>query len=94
NNLTKWAFPEVTLASDGYLVVFASDKNRRDPLGVLHTNFKLKGDGEYLGLVRPDGHTVVSEFSPTYPIQAPDVSYGFSAARYTWRGYPWGGLNR
>lgn len=79
NNLTKWAFPEVTLASDAYLVVFASDKDRRDPLGVLHTNFKLKGSGEYLGLVRPDGQTVVSEFSPKYPIQAPDVSYGFSA---------------
>ena len=79
NNLTKWMFPEVMLASDGYLVVFASDKNRRDPLGVLHTNFKLKGGGEYLGLVRPDGKTVVSEFSPAYPIQAPDVSYGFSA---------------
>ena len=79
NDLTKWAFPNVTLRPDGYLVVFASDKNRRDPLGVLHTNFKLKGNGEYLGLVRPDGQTVVSEFFPTYPIQAPDVSYGFSA---------------
>ena len=79
NNLTKWAFPKVTLASDAYLIVFASDKNRKDPLGVLHTNFKLKGSGEYLALVRPDGKTVVSEFSPTYPIQAPDVSYGFSA---------------
>lgn len=77
--LTKWAFPQVTLASDAYLVVFASGKNRREPLGVLHTNFKLQASGEYLGLVRPDGLTVVSEFSPTYPIQAPDVSYGFSA---------------
>jgi len=79
NTLTKWAFPEVTLAPDAYLVVFASGKNRREPSEVLHTNFKLKGSGEYLGLVRPDGHTVVSEFFPTYPIQAPDVSYGFSA---------------
>ncbi len=79
NNLTKWAFPEVTLAPDTYLVVFASGKNRRDPLAVLHTNFKLKGSGEYLGLVRPDGGTVVSEFFPTYPKQAPDVSYGPTA---------------
>ena len=76
NDLTKWAFPEVMLAPDTYLVVFASGKNRRDPLAVLHTNFKLKGSGEYLGLVRPDGWTVVSEFFPTYPKQAPDVSYG------------------
>ena len=78
NDLMQWAFPEVILGPDAYLVVFASGKNRRDPSGVLHTNFKLKGSGEYLGLVRPDGHTVVSEFFPTYPIQAPDVSYGFS----------------
>lgn len=77
--LTKWAFPQVTLASDAYLVVFASGKDRRNPSEVLHANFKLSANGEYLGLVRPDGRTVVSEFSPTYPIQAPDVSYGFGA---------------
>ena len=79
NNLTKWAFPKVTLAPDGYLIVFASDKDRREPSEVLHTNFKLKGSGEYLGLVRPDGHTVVSDFFPAYPIQAPNISFGFSA---------------
>jgi hypothetical protein len=76
DDLTKWAFPEVTLAPDAYLVVFASGKDRTDPLGTLHTNFKLKGSGEYLGLVRPDGRTVVSDFFPSYPQQAPDVSYG------------------
>jgi hypothetical protein len=76
NDLRRWAFPEVTLAPDAYLVVFASGKNRTDPLGTLHTNFKLKGSGEYLGLIRPDGQTVVSEFFPNYPQQAPDVSYG------------------
>ena len=79
NILMKWAFPKVTLAPGGYLVIFASGKNRREPSQVLHTNFKLSGSGEYLGLVRPDGRTVVSEFSPTYPIQAPNVSYGFSS---------------
>ena len=80
DNLTKWRFPDVTLAPDAYLIVFASEKNRRDPTGQLHTNFKLSGDGEYLALVRPDGVTVVSEFSPSYPIQAPDVSYGLRGA--------------
>ena len=77
-DLTKWQFPAVTLEPDGYLVVFASGKDRRDPAGELHTNFKLSGTGEYLGLVRPDGVTVASEYSPAYPIQAPDVSYGLS----------------
>src|SRR4030066_1574110 len=76
NDLMQWAFPEVMLGPDAYLVVFASGKNRRDPLGMLHTNFKLKGSGEYLALIRPDGRTVVSEFFPNYPPQAPDVSYG------------------
>ena len=77
-DLTKWQFPAVTLEPDGYLVVFASGKDRRDPAGVLHTNFKLSGTGEYLGLVRPDGVTVASEYAPAFPIQAPDVSYGLS----------------
>ncbi|UCD52356.1 MAG: CotH kinase family protein, partial [Phycisphaerales bacterium] len=80
DNLTKWRFPAVTLEPDGYLVVFASEKDRKDPTRPLHTNFKLNGAGEYLALVRPDGTTVVSEFFPVYPIQAPDISYGLRGA--------------
>jgi len=41
DDLTQWAFPQVMLGPDAYLVVFASGKNRRDPLGILHTNFNL-----------------------------------------------------
>jgi hypothetical protein len=77
-HLTKWKFPAVILAPDAYLVVFASGKDRKDPAGVLHTNFKLSATGEYLGLVRPDGVTVASEYAPVYPIQAPDISYGLT----------------
>jgi hypothetical protein len=77
SNLTKWRFPAVTLEPDGFLVVFASGKDRRDPAGELHTNFKLSGSGEYLGLVRPDGASVVSEYS-SYPVQASDISYGLA----------------
>ena len=76
NNLTQWAFPEVILDPDAYLVVFASGKNRREPQGVLHTNFRLNGSGEYLGLIRPDGETAAWDFFPEYPKQAPDISYG------------------
>jgi hypothetical protein len=75
-NLTKWTFPEVTLEAGGYLVVFASGKDRTDPLATLHTNFSLAAGGEYLGLVRPDGVTVVSAYAPEYPRQFRDVSYG------------------
>ena len=76
DDLIKWEFPQVVLGPDAYLIVFASGKDRRNPLGILHTNFKLSGGGEYLGLVSPDGKTVVSEFYPSYPKQAPDISYG------------------
>ncbi len=82
DNLTKWVFPAVMLGSDAYLVVFASEKDRTDPAGQLHTNFKLSGSGEYLALIRPDGITIASEFAPAYPIQVPDISYGLMGSRH------------
>src|SRR6185369_11273395 len=42
----------------------------------LHTDFKLDGDGEYLALVMPDGSTIASQYSPRFPQQRSDVSYG------------------
>src|SRR5262245_37796617 len=78
SDLTRWTFPAVTLAPNNYLVVFASQKNRRRPGGELHTNFKLNTSGDYLALVKPDGITVASEFAPAYPLQIPDVSYGLA----------------
>src|SRR5262245_28276224 len=61
SNKTKWQLPSVSIPTGGYLVVFASNKNRRDPSAPLHTNFALSAGGEYLALVRADGVTVVSE---------------------------------
>jgi hypothetical protein len=78
-NRTKWRFPAVTIPAGGYLVVFASGKDRRVPGQPLHTNFSLSADGEYLGLIRANGITVSSQFSPTYPPQFSDVSYGIPA---------------
>jgi hypothetical protein len=74
-NAAKWPFPNVTLSPNGYLVVFASGKDRRTPGAPLHTNFSLRGEGEYLALIDPDGNRV-SEFFPTYPQQKADISYG------------------
>ena len=78
-NLTKWRFPSTNIPPNGFLLVFASGKNRVQPGGPLHTNFKLDAaaPGEYLGLILPDGVTVASQFAPTYPTQFPDISYGF-----------------
>ena len=56
------------------MLVFLSGKNRT-LTDELHTNFKLRSAGEYLALVQPNG-TVEQEFSPTYPEQYSDVSYG------------------
>ncbi|NQU24289.1 MAG: CotH kinase family protein, partial [Candidatus Nealsonbacteria bacterium] len=44
-----------------------------------HPNFQLDGDGEYLALVKPDGTTVAHEFTPEFPPQRSDVSYGMTA---------------
>lgn len=80
-NLTKWPLPNVSLGGNGYLVIFASSKDRRPTNGDnLHTNFSLSAGGEYLALVAPDGTTVLSEFgTPTqdYPSQNAGNTYGF-----------------
>lgn len=76
----KWRFPAVQIGPHGYLVIFASNKNRRVPGTNLHTNFRLTASGEYLALFEPDGVTVASEFAPIFPPQITDVSYGFGAA--------------
>ena len=75
-NLTKWSFPQVSLGAGQYLIIFASEKDRSDPNSELHTNFKLGSSGEYLALVGPDGQSVVHAFSPGFPGQVVDVSYG------------------
>ena len=75
DDLEKWQLPEVSIPADGYLVVFASGEDQVDPESELHTNFKLSSEGEYLGLVRPDG-TISHEYKPAYPAQSTDVSYG------------------
>ncbi len=75
DDLTRWRFPEaVTLDAGGFLIVFASGKDRSS--GELHTNFKLGAGGGYLALVRPDGRTVAHEYEPAYPEQISDISYG------------------
>ncbi len=73
----RWRIPTGTaIGPDGYLLVFASDKDRAVAGGQLHTNFKLSQEGEYLGLVGRDGSGVVDEIAPGYPAQFEDVAYG------------------
>ncbi|NGO37908.1 hypothetical protein G4L39_00615 [Limisphaera ngatamarikiensis] len=84
----RWVFPERILPPNGYLVVFASGKDRRptDPSRPLHTNFRLALGGEPLGLYPPGApHNRVSGFDQ-YPEQRNDYSYGL-APDGQWRYY-------
>ncbi len=80
----KWIFPEVTIGAYEYLIVFASGKDRDNPAGELHTNFRLSGSGEYLALFN-DNDMAVTEFDPAFPEQQADVSWGYFED--TWVGF-------
>lgn len=69
----KWIFPNVTIDSAGYLIVFLSGKDRVDPANELHTNFKIKASGEYL-LLSNNGEIVIDHFE-LIELQS-DKSYG------------------
>lgn len=77
----KWVFPAVQIPANGYLVVFASGKNRTNTAAALHTSFSLSIGGEYVGLFPPESTVAASEFAPEYPAQQPDISYGVRAGR-------------
>ena len=80
DNLDRWEFPDVRLAANERMVVFASEKNRRDPNGELHTNFRLGAEADYLALVEPDGVTVAFDFGSRFLPQLKDVSFGLPQA--------------
>ena len=73
-NLSKWTFPATNLPPNGFLLIWASSKDRRLPGKPLHANFGLSADGEYLALVRPDD-SLATEFKP-FPKQYDNISYG------------------
>ncbi|MBN1560109.1 CotH kinase family protein [candidate division KSB1 bacterium] len=72
----KWTFPNISLATNAFLVVFASDKNRRTP-NSLHTNFKIKSRGERILLSDASGR-ILDDL--TVPPLAVDHSYGRTPA--------------
>ena len=76
-DLDRWCFPAVVIDAGAYLVVFASGKDRRDPGAPLHTSFRLGGEGEFLGLVRPNGS--FAHAFESFPEQREDISYGPAA---------------
>lgn len=85
-NKKKWIFPEITLESGQYLILWADGNNKyigdtaysefkrkNIEVSALHLNFKLSADGEYLGLFDAKGK-LVDEIK--FGVQENDVSYG------------------
>jgi hypothetical protein len=82
----RWTFPpETIIPPNGYLVVFASGKNRLETGKPLHTDFSLSsgtlasscsaGGGDYLALTNKEGSVLGPEWNP-YPGQISNVSFG------------------
>lgn len=67
----RWVLPDVTIPPGGFLLIWASGKDRTT--GELHTNFSLDKDGEFIGLYHPDG-TLIDGFP--FDVQIPGVSQG------------------
>ncbi|MGB1259833.1 MAG: FN3 associated domain-containing protein, partial [Akkermansiaceae bacterium] len=66
---TTWQLPFGTaIPANGYLVVFASSKNRTG--AELHTDFKLDADGDYLAVTNAAGDTVLYQIPSDYPTTA------------------------
>ena len=58
DQLRKWEFPSVNIPANGYLIIFASGKNRSLENKRLHANFELSSSGESILLIKPDGETI------------------------------------
>jgi hypothetical protein len=68
-----WTIPQGSVRANGYLLIWASDKNKVAKDGQLHANFKLSASGEKVELKAPNG-TVVD--SVTYSSIGEDQSFG------------------
>ncbi len=69
----RWVFPDTTLQPGGFILVWASGKNRAVPGQPLHTNFSISAVGEEVLLTSWDGERI-DELQPT-EIQT-DISIG------------------
>ena len=76
-NPTKWQIPsgyssQTTIPAGGFLVFWADDEITEGP--AIHTNFKLSGSGEQIGLFDTDGITEID--AVVFGEQTTNISYG------------------
>ncbi|MCP4583423.1 MAG: T9SS type A sorting domain-containing protein [candidate division Zixibacteria bacterium] len=70
SDLTKWAFPDTSIGSYGYLIIWADNDEEQEGL---HAGFKLSASGESVLLVNRD-IDIIDEY--VFGLQAPDTSMG------------------
>lgn len=78
-NTKKWKFPDVTIKSKDYLLVYASglDNSEFD----IHTNFKLSNKGEVITLSDKNGRSI-SKIKVDKTLS--DTSYGYDGKKYVY----------
>lgn len=64
--------PDSTTVPAGGFLRFWADAEPRT--SILHLDFKLRGNGEKITFVQPDGHTIIQQVR--YPAQNSDASFG------------------
>jgi spore coat protein CotH len=69
----QWPFPEITISPGGYLLIWADN----DSLAAgLHANFKLRKEGEFLGIYSVSGQDTFVVDSLSFGPQATNLSFG------------------
>lgn len=68
-----YALPEVWIEAGGFLVIWASGKDRVGEGGEIHTNFSISSSGEPILLTRPDGE---EEDAVPAVVLAANMTYG------------------
>jgi len=69
----KWQFPTVSIPAKSFLLIWADEDQEQ---GERHSNFKLNGDGEFIGLFEKVEESLVLIDGFTFGEQSEDSSYG------------------
>lgn len=73
SQLFRWVFPNKTMQVGEYLLIWASGKNKVNPLQPLHTNFSISAEGEEVLITKP-ANEIIDRVGPI--AHQADISYG------------------